>query len=317
LTFCVLNGKACAALNTGGAGHLTSDAGMSGRIVPAFALDHLTVVDSTPSQLVDAAAAAGCRAVCLFTEPMAVLPSMPQFELYGITQEARETKARMQDLGVGVDLAYPYSLGARTDIENFHPALEIAAWLGVVGVNALVYDRDPSRRFDKFAAFSELAATYGLKVALEFYPSSQIPSLAAALELVMQVGKPEQAGINVDLLHLVRSGGTLAALRACPPHYIHYAQYCDGPIPGPVAGMTPEDEASFFRLLAGEGMFDLTGFAVALPQGVPASVELPRDGARRAGERLEKRACLAVDSVRRVLIKDQNEMELPCFRRSR
>jgi sugar phosphate isomerase/epimerase len=288
----------------GGAGHLKSDAGISGRTVPAFALDHLTIVDSTPSQLVEAAAAAGCRAICLFTEPMAVLPSIPQFALYGITQEARETKARMQDLGIGLDLAYPYSLGARTEIENFHPALEIAAWLGAVGVNALVYDRDPSRRRDTFAAFSELAAAYGLKVALEFYPSSQIPSLAAALELVMEVGRPERAGINVDLLHLVRSGGMLAALQACPPAYIHYAQYCDAPIPGPVAGMTPEDEASCFRLLAGEGMFDLTGFAAALPEGVPASVELPRDGARLAGECLQKRARLAVDSVRRALMND-------------
>jgi sugar phosphate isomerase/epimerase len=282
-----------------GAPRLKSDP-KSNRL-PSLALDHLTVVDATASQLVECAAAAGCNSVCFFLEPMAVLPLMPQFALYGQTQDANETKARMQALGVGLDLAYPFTLASRTELEAFRPALETAAWFGAVSVNALLYDRDASRRLDNFGAFVGLAAEYGLKVAVEFFPLSQIPSLAAALALVTAIGKPAQAGINVDLLHLMRSGGSLEELRAMPAEYIHYAQYCDGSLPGPAAGMTAADEASSFRLLPGEGAFDLAGFAACLPGGTPASVELPRNGALRAGDTMQKRADIAMNSVRRAL----------------
>jgi len=261
----------------------------------------LTVVDATPSQLVECAAAAGCKAVCCFLEPMAVLPLMPQFALYGLTREARETKSRMQSLGVGLDLVYPFTLASRTELEAFRPALETASWLGAAAVNALLYDREPSRRIEKFAGFVGLAAEYGLKVAVEFFPLSQIPSLTAARELVTAIGKPAQAGINVDLLHLMRSGGSLAELRAMPAEYIHYAQYCDGPMPEPAAGVTAADEASACRLLAGEGAFDLRGFAAALPAGTPASVELPRNAALLAGASMAVRADVAVNSVRGAL----------------
>ena len=268
----------------------------------ALALDHLTLVDATPLQLVECAAACGCRAVSFFMEPMAMLPLMPQFAFYGITQEARETKAGMQALGIGMDLAYPFTLASRTDVQAFRPALEAASWLGAAAVNALLYDRDPARRLDKFAEFCSLATEYGLKVAVEFYPSSQIPSLAAALALVMAIGRPEQVGVNVDLLHLMRSGTGLDALRAAPLEYIHYAQFCDGPDAGPIPGMTAEEEASSFRLLPGEGGFDLPGFAMALPPGVAASVELPRNGALLAGVSMKERACIAVDSVWRMIV---------------
>ena len=268
---------------------------------PLLALDHLTVVDATPSQLVECAAAVGCNAVCIFLEPMAVLPLMPPFALYGRSRDARETKARMQTLGVGLDLVYPFTLAARTELAAFRPALETAAWLGAGAVNALLYDREPARRAEKFAEFVGLAAEYGLRVAVEFFPLSQLPSLAAALDLVTALGKPAQAGINVDLLHLMRSGGSLAELRAVPAEYIHYAQYCDAPLAGPAAGMTAADEASAYRLLAGEGGFDLAGFAAALPAGTPASVELPRNDALRAGATMAMRAAIAVNSVRHAL----------------
>lgn len=56
-----------------------------------FALDHFTVTDTTPSQLVEVAHAVGCRAVCIMMEPLAVLPRMPQFNIHGDTPERRAT----------------------------------------------------------------------------------------------------------------------------------------------------------------------------------------------------------------------------------
>ncbi len=263
-----------------------------------LALDHLTAVDTTPAQLVSLAGTLGCAGVCLFMEPMEVLPLMPQFALYGITEEARATKARMSALGLALDLVYPFTLAGRTQVESFRPALETAAWLGAGAVNVLLYDREPARRFDNFAAFCAVAREYGLAAVVEFYPPSQCPSLAAALDIVRRVDRPGRVGVNVDLLHLMRSGGTLTELAAAPAEYLLYGQYCDG---AAVCDQESLDvEASSQRRLVGEGVFDLAGFTMALTPGVKVSVELPQNDAVRAGVPVAVRAERAVAGVRRV-----------------
>lgn len=265
----------------------------------SLSLDHITAVDTTPIQLVEAAHAAGCRGICLFMEPMEVLPHLPQFDIYGDLAQRRALGARMKDLGIVLDLAYPFTLAGRTEVETFKVAMECAAELDAQLLNALVYDRDPARRLDKFGMFCDLAASFGLRVGVEFYPPSQVRSLADALELVQAVGRPGQVGVNVDLLHLMRSGGSIAELAAAPAEYILYGQLCDG------AASCPEDridqEASSARLLAGEGVFDLAGFARALPDDCPASVELPRNAALEAGVPVAERVRLAVESVREAI----------------
>ncbi|OZA68334.1 MAG: xylose isomerase, partial [Sphingomonadales bacterium 39-62-4] len=213
-----------------------------------LSLDHLTVTDTTPVQLAQVAHAAGCAGMCLFLHPMHELPQMPPFDIVRDHAARTELKAVMDDLGVVLDLAYPFSLGGRTDLAAFAPAMECAADLGAGLLNVLVYDRDATRRADTFGRFCDMAAQFGLRVAVEFYPQSQVPSLASALELVGQAGRAGAVGINVDLLHLMRSGGTMAELAAAPADHVLYAQVADGPM------VPPEDlgwEASCERLLCG------------------------------------------------------------------
>lgn len=264
-----------------------------------LALDHITVVDADPLDLVDAAQAAGCEGLCLFMEPMAVLPDMPHFDLSGSAPARAAFKARIADAGVSLDLAYPFTLTGRSIIAEFRPALDLAADLGTPLVNLLIYDRDEARRADNFAAFCDLADAAGLGVALEFYPVSQIKSLAEALALIEAVGRPGRVGANVDLLHLMRSGGTIAELAAAPAGAILFAQIADGPLD--CAEESLEVEASSRRWLAGEGVFDVAGFVRALPPDCPISVEIPQDTALRAGLSRAERARRAVDSVRAVL----------------
>lgn len=261
-----------------------------------LSLDHLTVTDTTPVQLAQTAHAAGCAGMCLFLHPMAELPLMPHFDILGDRAARAEVRAMMDDLGVVLDLAYPFSLGGRTDLAAFAPAMECAAALGARLLNVLVYDRDAARRTDMFGRFCDMAAQFGHRVAVEFYPRTQVPSLAAALELVGQVLRPGAVGVNVDLLHLMRSGGTIAELGAARDHVL-YAQVADGPL------VPPDDldrEASSERMLCGQGEFDVTGFLRALPPGCPVSVEIPRDHAVGVVTR-EERARLAVESVRRAV----------------
>lgn len=266
----------------------------------SLALDHITTVDCTPSQLVETAAAAGCRAVCAFFTPMSVLPDMPQFDLHPGSDEFRATKARMEALSIGLDIAYPFTLASRTEIESLRPLLECAAGLNAWSVNVLNYDRDPARRLDQFSRFCEMAAgEYGLNVVLEFFPASQVKTLAQALELVSQVGRPGKVGVNVDLLHLIRSGGSIEELRAAPPEYILYGQFCDAS--ADCADEHRDFEASRQRMLAGSGALDVAGFAAALPAGCRTSVEIPREDALAAGVTAAERAQQAVASVERVL----------------
>lgn len=263
---------------------------------PRLALDHITVMDATPVQLVEAAHASGCGGICLFIESMDVLPHMPSFNLYDDPVQRREFKARMADLGIALDLAYPFTLAGRTDVQTLKPALACAAELGAGMVNLLVYDRDEARRADNFLAFCELAQGFGLRVGVEFYPVSQIKSLHDALNLVALANSPGTVGINADVLHLMRSGGTVADLAAAPAGSILYGQIADGPATCEAA--TLDQEASAQRALAGEGVFDVAGFARALPLGCPISVEIPQDAAIQAGLSRLDRAQRAVDSVR-------------------
>ena len=263
-----------------------------------LALDHLTAVDSDPVTLAQAARDAGCDGMCLFMEPMDVLPLMPKFDIYGDLAARRDLRRQMDDLGVALDVAYPFTLAGRTDVQDFRVAMECAADLGALLLNALIYDRDPARRLDNFGAFCDLAASFGHKVGVEFYPPSQVGSLAAALDLVQALGRPGRVGVNVDVLHLMRAGESLAELAAAPADYILYGQLADGPSRAPDQ---LDFEASSNRLLAGAGIFDLGGFVRVLPKGCPISVEIPRNHAVTAGVSRDERVALAVDSVRRAI----------------
>lgn len=261
-----------------------------------LALDHITAIDSTPLELTEEAHAAGCDGICLFMQSMEVLPLMPQFDLYADHAARRNLKRRMDDLGVRLDLAYPFTLAGRTQVSDFAPALECAAELEARLLNVLVYDREPLRRQDRFAEFCVLAARFDLRVAVEFYPVSQVRSLAEALELVSPIGRPGEVGINADLLHLMRSGGSIAELAVAPAETILFGQFADGPTMRPQGEW--DFEASSDRLRPGDGDFDLAAFAQALPAGCPVSVEVPRNVEVTAGVPRAKRVRLAVESLR-------------------
>lgn len=262
-----------------------------------LALDHLTITDTAPIDLVRAAEATHCESFCLFMQSLDVLPRMPEFNLIGNSAEQRELKAAMQAASVKLDVAYPFTLGGRTNVKDFLPGLECAAFLEAEFVNALVYDRDDARREDNFLTFAEMAQQQGLKVVVEFFPASQIVSLDDSLALVSLADRPYEVGVNVDLLHLMRSGASLEDLKAAPDTFILFAQICDAPLE---PHLTRDEEASAQRSLAGEGGFDIPGFIAVLPAHCQMSVEIPQEDAILSGESVIERAQNAVRSVRQI-----------------
>ena len=106
-------------------------------------------------------------------------------------------------------------------------------------------------------------------------------------------------GVNLDLLHLIRSGGSLDDIAAASADALLYAQFCDGA--AAVLPEGPDFEASSQRLYPGEGTFDVAGFGRALPTGIRTSIEIPRDDLLSAGVPVAERARRALATTRAAL----------------
>lgn len=172
--------------------------------------------------------------------------------------------------------------------------LELADAVDARSINcALVTDAELPRDLvaEAFAALCDRAAEGGRLVHLEFLPWTQIPNLAAALDVVERAGRTN-GGVMLDAWHHFRSGGNAAEVRAAAPRILG-VQLDDapaGPEPDPVA------ETLRRRLLPGEGDIDLPALVRALRDGgctAPLGVEvfsdrlvaLPmRDAARQAAD---------------------------------
>ena len=135
-------------------------------------------------------------------------------------------------------------------------------------------DPDEARLTASYATFCEAAARHGLSADLEFMPWTAVPTLAAAQRIVAAADQPN-AAVLVDALHFARSPSRLQDLAGWPRQRLHYAQICDGLVPGPttVAGLI--HDARCERLLPGEGGIDLVELFSRLPADLPISIEVP------------------------------------------
>jgi hypothetical protein len=98
-------------------------------------------------------------------------------------------------------------------------------------------------------------------------PWTAVPDAKTALRIVNAAGKPANAGILVDALHVGRSSTTLDDIRAIPRELLHYAQICDAEAGQHFNTEQMIQTARCERRLPGEGSIDLTGIFNALPAG--------------------------------------------------
>lgn len=132
---------------------------------------------------------------------------------------------------------------------------------------------------ERFGAMCRRAAPYGLDVALEFLPWTDINTLEKAWQVVEASGEPN-AKIAFDTWHFFRGGSTLEMLEPIPAERIAVIQLSDGPL-GPV---DDEMAATFHsRAVPGAGEFALVELFDALAaKGVsaPIGVEVLSDTLR-------------------------------------
>ena len=244
-------------------------------------------LDVAPAEAAGAAAAAGFDAVGF------------RFDAPGPSDaEAAALRRRVDDLGLAVlDIEY-VKLTQDDEAAAWHRRLvELGAVLGAQHLLSVSYDADRARSAERFATLAAHSTTVGgPRIAVEFMVFSEVPNLAAALDVVARTG--HTVGILVDALHLSRSGGSPADLAAVDPILLPYLQLCDAP-----PDRAHDDllhEARHLRLLPGDGALPLTDLLAAAPADAPLSLEVLSDDLKQRFA-IEERARVTLEATRRVL----------------
>lgn len=237
-----------------------------------ISLDHLTVFELTPPEVVRIAADAGFTHVGLRLKPAA--PGEQQHPIIGDTPMRRETLAAMRDTGVSVLDWGVLQLKADTVVADWEAWLETAACLGAR--NALVngYASDDHRLIDLFAELCDLGQRYANSFHFEPIPWSGVRTLAQASRIVTGAGRPN-GKVMVDTIHVDRVGDTANDIASLSLNQIAYAQLCDGYMPRPTDYETMMFQARNERAFPGEGGIALAAMVRALPADVPLSLECP------------------------------------------
>ncbi|WP_313801504.1 TIM barrel protein [Sphingobium sp.] len=246
------------------------------RAVPAFCLDHLSLVDLDALTVIDAAASAGFASVSLFVTPVPISPT-PDLVMDRAARTA--VVSALRDTGLGIGIVEPFMLGPEPDWALLERSATLAAELGGT-VNMLGLDPDHSRLVESLCRMVDICRGAGASAIIEAYPLSAIHSPAQALELARALGP--DVGLCVDSLHVIRCGGDWSDIAALPPDRIRHVQLNDGPMSAPADRV---EEAVFNRLLPGEGEFDLPALLPLLPDHAIIAVEAPS----RAYARLDPR----------------------------
>jgi sugar phosphate isomerase/epimerase len=250
--------------------------------------------DSAPLDYIDATIAARYDGIGLRVHRS---PGLPFHPVVGDAALIREMKARLDGLPV-FDL-YSFYLEPDTDVASFAPAMELGASFGAKYATVMGADTDWSRQRDNFIKTCDLAKQFGLVCSLEFAVIRPLATLPQTVRLIEE--SKREAVMCIDPLHLARSGGSPADVKALPAKYFPYAQISDGVLePG-------EPNPALFgklgmgqRKMPGEGTLPLREILAALPKDVPLSVELPH-ALSAAGTSARDWAKMTLESTRRYL----------------
>jgi sugar phosphate isomerase/epimerase len=237
-----------------------------------FSLAHLTVMGCAPPEMTYIAARAGYDLVS-FRIILMGLPGEPNYALADNKQMLRETKAALQETGLGLNDIELARIHDGVVPKSYLPAMEVAAELGGRGVITSVWTPDRTLAREAFAELCDLAKPFGLTVDLEFPTWSNLSTLKEAVALLRTVER-ENAGIMVDTLHFNRSRVALEELDGVPRSWFHFAHICDAPaeIPTTKEGLIHTGRDA--RLYVGEGGIDVAAIVNRLPE-IPYSIELP------------------------------------------
>lgn len=244
---------------------------------PQFSLAHLTVLGTTPLELIDIAAGAGYDYASIRTTVVARGERITP--LAGDPAMVRRVVHRLDDTGVRVLDVELARLGPDEEPERYLRVFEAAAEVGARHVIGQLPDPDRTRATDRFGHLCDLALDFGLTVDLEFPSWSETGDLATAAAVVGAADRVN-AGILVDALHFFRSDSSLDQLTTLPRPWFRFVQLCDAPAAAPATVDGVIHAARAARSLPGYGGLPLHDLLDLLPAG-PYSLEVPNHVLRR------------------------------------
>lgn len=250
----------------------------------ALSLAHLTLLELPPPQFITVAAQAGFDAVGL--RLIAVTETTAGYALMDDPQMLRDTLRALKQTGLRVNDIEFVRLTPAFDPQKLIGFLQTGAELGAKYIVTAPYDPDLGRLADNLADFADLAAGFGLKPVLEFFPWTNVPDFQTALQIVQASGA-SNIGVLVDTLHFDRSGSLLSDLAATDPALLPFIHLCDAPVHPPYTQEALLHTARGARLIAGQGAIALRDILAQLPQDIAIAVEVP----------LEHRAGLSAQAV--------------------
>lgn len=260
-----------------------------------YSLAHLTALSLTPPQLVEVAARTGYDYVGV--RITRVTPNEVLYDLARDRPMMKETKARLDDTGIGVHDVELFRMDPSLDADSFLPQLEATAELGSRNIIAQLPDPDRGRATERYARICDLAKPLDIFVSLEFPHWTETGNLREAARVVRAVNR-SNAGILVDMLHFGRSDSSLDELARLPREWFRFAHVCDAAkeVPPTMAGIirTARDERQF----PGEGGIEVCEILARLPQDIPYALEIPRNALTRAvgAEEVARLALVAAKS---------------------
>jgi sugar phosphate isomerase/epimerase len=246
----------------------------SGATRRRISLAHLTIVDADPLELIDAAEAGGFDMLGLrIVAPMATDRIVP---VVGDEALIRRIEVRLRDTGLRILDVEAVWLTPDTAVGSLIPVLETGQRLGASHLLTVGNDPDNARVADNFARLCEAARPFGIKPTLELIPYCQTGTLDAALQLVAKAAHTN-AGILIDALHLIRSGGRPELLRSIDPTLLDYCQICQagGQRPPNTGLLRAEARGNRLYPNSPEGRLPLADILAALPSHLVIGVEAP------------------------------------------
>lgn len=239
-----------------------------------ISLAHLTIVDADPLELIDAAEAGGFDMLGL--RIVAPMPTDRIVPVVGDEALVRQIEARLRDTNLRILDIEAVWLTSNTVVDSLIPVLETGQRLGASRLLTVGNDSDGARAAGNFAQLCETALPFGIKPTLELIPYCQTGTLDAALHLIAHAAHTN-AGILIDALHLIRSGGTPEILRTIDPTLLDYCQICQAGSEHPTGTdlLRAEARSNRYYPSSPEGRLPLAEILAALPPDLIVGVEAP------------------------------------------
>ena len=252
-------------------------------------LGQLTAVDVTPEEYISIAAEVGVDSVSLFVCQPGLQAKFP----LTTTENLAAIKQRLNSSGIGVANIDCFMLTPNVDVAEFLPLIDLGAQLEAQGATVLLYDNDQSRVADHLNLLCEMARQAGLRIGVEFMPfTPKWKNLPDTVELIRQLAIPN-LGVAIDLLHLIRTGGSPKDVATIDPSLISFVQLCDGISTEPADNYFAE--AGIERMAPGAGNFPVQEFLQAVPADTLLELEVPQLSDLSPLERIR----IIVESTRR------------------